>query len=386
MKVALLTALLLAVLLDARRTGGRRRQAKRESVTDRTQTSTRDVTQASDARSDREMRAPKLVLDERTTVEDLRRLHRTNCRNITVSLLSKVPPEACYGLELDCLIEFNTTNLSPSCLMNISWSTMKNLGRKTFHELMNSDAEHMFFSLEDISSLLGHHGKFYDQFPSTFVAYCSSDPIFAESYAATLVSLHHTTGLTQLFSLPYLEHLDASVFRYVDERVMKSMDPITFRHIKKEQLAWIPAMAFTSMTPAQFSSIPPAHFEVFNADSLLLMPASCIAALTAQQAKNLGADPSKPPEVKSQSKAQRDLEIFSRRVFIDRHACVAVQERRQHIKSEAVWDALKVRCDLVWNGYGPKQLAMKRTAPDSSASTITAHTGLFAIMLAILII
>lgn len=381
MKGTLIAVLLVACILGSRRSGRRRAHkrepAKRESVTDRTASTEATDSDVSLRQSQREMRLPKLVLDERTSVDDLRRLQKSSCRNITVSQLNKIPPESCFGLQKECLQEFNVTNLNANCLMNISWKTMTEISRKTFNELINSDAENMFFALDDIDYFLGQFGKYYEQFPSTFVAYCSSDPIFAERYAASLDIIGHSSGLAQLFAQPYMEHLDAAMFRFVSEDVLKGLDAITFRHLRKEQLARIPAMSFKNMTPAQFSSIPPANFEVFNADSLLLMPASCLAALTAQQAKHLGADPSKPPEVKSQAKAQRDLEIFSRRVFIDRHACVAVQERRQHIKSEAVWDALKVRCDLIWNGYGSKQAAMKRTPQaENGAEMITNNIGL----------
>jgi len=314
-------------------------------------------------------KSKKVVLDERTTVEDIRALHYSSCRGLTVQQLNKVPSESCYGLTAECLGEMHVTNLSPACLMNVPWNTMEKLHQKTFNEMANSDAELMFFSLEDIGLLMNKFGRLYDKFPSTFVAYCTSDPVFAEKYIASLDANRHVNGLVQVFAAPYLERLDPSLFRFVKDDVLKLMAPITFRQLGQAQLARIPPAALRELTPAQFSSIPPAHFDIFTADSLFFVQPACLQAMTPQQARHLGLDPDNPPTVAAMGKLQRDQEIFARRIFIERHACVAVEERKQHFKNQVVWDALKARCEKVWNGYEEKgQMAANKIGLDNAGN------------------
>lgn len=325
------TSVLLLAAVEARRNRNRKRNDSATSDDDRT--------------SFRQSLTGKRRFDKWTSLEDITRMASESCIGVTAGDLNKIPSEACAGLTNRCLNQINVTGINVMCQMNWSIEVIKNMTRATFAQLIQNDAEHMFFSVEDLEILMSKYGGEHDKFPSTFMAYITSDTNFADAFIRSLIDLKHYTAIAQIFAHPYVERLDPLVFRVISKDALPRIPAGTFRLLSKEQLAAIPHKSLARLTPAQFQAIPPASFEVFSMETLILIDGDCLQTLTQHQARNLGPDPSNIPQVTATEKAERETQIIQRRFFIERHACNAVEERSQLITSQTVRDAIKQRCD-----------------------------------------
>lgn len=322
----------------------------------------------------------KVAVDKNSTAADLQQMHYNGCKGLSVEHLNALSPEACSGLSHQCIHEINVTNLHIPCLMHINELQFKDISLKTFTELMNSDPEHMFFTIEDVYVLVPKFADRFGKFPATFMSYCAASSDFAEALIESLNSTRNTHALVQFFTSPYIEKHDPTLFRLMSGKNLEQLPAMAFKQMSKDQFARIPPSAFKNMTPAQFESIPPGHFEVIKAEPLGYVSTACLQVMTPQQARSLGANPDDIPQVTSQAKIQRDTEIIAYRLFVERHPCQTANERISLITSQNVKDALLQRCSKILNvsNRGMMKMTVGYSTSDASMVSYVKFTALIA--------
>jgi hypothetical protein len=301
--------------------------------------------------------------------EDVRRLSAVECRQLTTKQVNRVlSPEACYGFTPQCLEQFRVTNLAPECAMAISSLTIAELPKKTFLEMIRSDAEHIFLTVRDLDLMLHKFQFTVRDFPPTFVSYCARNRRLANSYIKGLGGPDGWPLLNLLFSPANIPRLEPGHFALLSKDTPQHLAPQAFHAMAKEQLAAISPVALVNLSPAQVAQIPPRNFEALAKQSLHSLPKDSFTTLSPQQARFFGPDPALLPAVKTAEPGmQRELEILDRRVFLESHPCVDVQRLLTKYKTSAAFnEAIAQRCAPIWNPA--KAMPVKRAGAMNSAT------------------
>ncbi len=300
-------------------------------------------------------------------VDDLRRLSVKGCRVLSADFFDGRDPEICAGLTSACLGEFDATDLPLTCSMAIPFTTMADLRFKSFIELASSSSQNIFFSLEDINSLIVKYHKKISKLPDTFIAYCARDQAFASTYVSKFTEVTRYDLATEIFHRPFVTEIDPYTFKLLVPETLRLVPPASFAVMSRDQLKNIRPEVIVTMTASQMQAISPSHFDILTAETLFFVSKATFAANSVQQAKNLGADPDDIPLVKSLPGPARDLEVIAFRFYVERHACQAAQERIHSFASQAVRDAVINRCSKI---IATKEPMIRYAAIlDSSASS-----------------
>lgn len=340
--VLVLAAVVLAGDESARPAGRRRARGRRPSRRSASSSS------SSGRAASRANGIHEPTLNQRSTADDLFRLGQYSCRRLTVELLNGLDPKVCTGLTAACLCDFDATDLNAECLMNVSHIEFPLISAKTFRELVSSQAENMFFSQEDLYDLVHNNCLKFDRFPTTFVAYCASHKAYADPYIRATRDQGHFPALHQILASPHLEQLDPCMLTVLEERAVRSLPAATLSRLSVAQFGGIEPRHISKLTAPQIAAIPPGHFGTLVAETLFYLDRSGIEAITAAQARHLGADPGLLPAITATGGAERELQVFRYRQFVEGHACVGAKERLHNFVDRGVRDAIEQRCAPIW--------------------------------------
>lgn len=330
---------------------------------------------------------PRRVLRKGMNADDVRRLSVVECRQLTAKQVNNIlAPEACYGFTSRCLEQFKVTNLNPECAMSISSLTIAELPKKTFLEMIRSDADHIFLTVRDLDHMLHKFDFTVRDFPPTFVSYCARNRRLANSYIKGLDGADGWPLLNLLFSPQNMAHLEPAHFSLLSRDTPQHLNPQAFREMSKEQLGSISPVALVFLSPAQISQIPPKNFEALTKQTIHSFSKEAFTAISPQQARFFGPDPALLPQVKTtEVGTERELEILDRRIFLENHPCLDVKKFLTKYKTSSAFnEALSTRCGPIWNPV--KALPAKRAGLSNSAGSHSSSIFAFAAAIAFLLL
>jgi hypothetical protein len=281
--------------------------------------------------------------------KDVRKLDIVICRQLTTKDVNRIiSPKACHGFTAECLAQFKITNLNPDCAMSLSSRTFHNLPKKTFLEMLQSDAHHISFTPYQLGHMLKKFEFSVPDFPAVFTSYVARNKRLAIPFIKILDRPKGWPLLNLLLSPQNVPRLDPCLFALLSKKTVKHLNPQAFREMSKEQFSYLHPSGLADLTPAQISQMQPRSFEAFTKRTLQTLSKEAFRTISADQARSFGTDPAQLPLVKEVAQNnQREMEILDRRMFFENHPCLGIYKLiRKYKTASAFNDAIHTRCSV----------------------------------------
>lgn len=262
----------------------------------------------------------------------------TDCSKLTAKFVNSIKDfKACSGLTAECAKQFDTTEVSPQCFVNIPISEWKKFDPKTVAEFTNGKVEDFSLTAEQFTTVLPKLKL--DTLPSGFSGFVVRDEPLLEALFAS----EDAKVLTAFLTADNVAALSPPTFRRMGKSLIAALKDDAFSKISAVQLALIPADKISAISTAQLIAIPPAAFSMLSKYQAESMPKESWNALTAVQIKNFGPSTSSAMQLSAKDADARKQELLNRKQFKTSHPCGAVPAIKAQLE-ETQAKALEERC------------------------------------------